>query len=456
MGAPPRHGPSIFCQLPCVSSKDSTLTNSKNQSPTQTVEDAEESVQESSVVASETNAPPDGGYGWVCAVAAAVVNAHSWGFNSAYAVFLAYYLKHGTFEGATKLQYTFVGSLSLTTMFTISPLATISTQRYGVRKTMFAGVICETASLICASFAKQIWHLFLTQGILFGLGMGLLFIPVASLVPQWFTSKRSLASGISLSGAGLGGLIYSLVASAMIRNIGLSWAFRVLGILAFSVNTICVLLIRDRSKPDKTKKITMDLAILKSRDFNLLIGFSFFTILGYFILIYSLVDYGQRIGLASSQASLVSGILNLGQAIGRPLIGYFSDSVGRINIAGISTFVAGVLCLAVWVNSESYGLLMFFAISEGLVAGNIWATIAPLTADILGVERVAHGMNLVWLSIVVPSTFSEPIALALTNATGKYLGAQLFAGFMYIAASLFLAVLWLLRKKRKLYYIEVY
>jgi MFS family permease len=312
---------------------------------------------------------------------------------------------------------------------------------------MFAGVICETASLICASFAKQIWHLFLTQGILFGLGMGLLFIPVASVVPQWFTSKRSLASGISLSGAGLGGLIYSLVASAMIRNIGLSWAFRVLGLLAFSVNTICVLLIRDRNKPDKTKKITMDLAILKSRDFDLLIGFSFFTILGYFILIYSLADYGQRIGLTSSQASLVSGILNLGQAIGRPLIGYFSDSVGRINIAGITTFIAGVLSLAVWVNSESYGLLMFYAIAEGLVAGNIWATIAPLVAEILGVERVAHGMNLVWLSIIVPSTFSEPIALALTNATGKYLGAQLFAGFMYIAASAFLAVLWFLRRK---------
>lgn len=279
------------------------------------------------------------------------------------------------------------------------------------------------------------------------IGMGLLFIPVASVVPQWFTSKRSLASGISLSGAGLGGLIYSLVASAMIHNIGLSWAFRVLGLLAFSVNTVCVLLIRDRNRPDKTKKITMDIAILKSRDFDLLIGFSFFTILGYFILIYSLADYGQRIGLTSSQASLVSGILNLGQAIGRPLIGYFSDSVGRINIAGITTFIAGVLSLAVWVNSESYGLLMFYAIAEGLVAGNIWATIAPLVAEILGVERVAHGMNLVWLSIIVPSTFSEPIALALTNATGKYLGAQLFTGFTYIAASVFLAILWFLRRK---------
>lgn len=189
--------------------------------------------------------PPGGGYGWVCEVAAAVVNAHSWGFNSAYAVFLAYYLKNNIFPGASRLECAFVGSLSLTTMFLLSPITTMSTQRYGIRKTMFVGVILESASLISASFASQIWHLFLTQGVLFGMGMGMLFIPVASVVPQWFTSKRSLASGVSLSGAGLGGFVYSLVTEAMIRNIGLSWAFRVLGILAFTVNTTCVLLIRD-------------------------------------------------------------------------------------------------------------------------------------------------------------------------------------------------------------------
>ncbi|KAJ5102630.1 Major facilitator superfamily domain general substrate transporter [Penicillium argentinense] len=424
-----------------------TTTEKSGFSP-QTPEESLRSEHGSPVVTPQADAPPDGGYGWVCAVAAAIVNAHSWGFNSAYAVFLAYYLGHDTFPNASRLEYAFVGSLSLTTMFLISPIATICTQRFGVRNTMFAGVIAETASLICASFASQIWHLFLTQGILFGIGMGMLFIPVASVVPQWFTTKRSLASGVSLSGAGLGGLVYSLVAGAMIRNIGLSWAFRVLGLLAFSVNTTCVLLIKDRNKPVKVKKASMKFSYFKFFDFDLLIGFSFFTILGYFILIYSLANYGQQIGLTSSQASLVSGILNLGQAVGRPLIGYFSDSVGRINIAGTTTFFAGVVCLAVWVNAESYGLLMFFAIFEGLFAGNIWATIAPLVAEVLGLEGVSHGMNLVWLSIVVPSTFSEPIALSLTSATGKFLSEQLFAGFMYIIASFFLAVLWLRQRSR--------
>lgn len=441
MGVASHHG-SVVSQLTSLFSKITPSATAKNEFPSQAVEERGESRQEYPIAD-----PPDGGYGWVCAVAAAVVNAHSWGFNSAYAVFLAYYLRNNIFAGASRLEYAFVGSLSLTTMFLLSPISTFCTLKWGIRKTMFAGVIFETVSLICASFASQVWHLFLTQGILFGAGMGLLFIPVASVIPQWFTSKRSLASGVSLSGAGLGGLVYSLVTEKMISSIGLSWAFRVLGLLAFAVNTTCVLLIKDRNKAVKVKRTIVNIIPFKTCDFNLLVGFSFFTILGYFILIYSLANYGEEIGLTSSQASLVSGVLNLGQAIGRPLIGYFSDSVGRVNIAGATTFFAGVVCVAVWVNAKSYGLLMFFAIFEGLFAGNFWATIAPLVAEVLGLEGVSHGMNLVWLGILVPSTFSEPIALGLTSATGRYLGAQLFAGFMYIAASVFLAILWFRQKR---------
>jgi hypothetical protein len=54
---------------------------------------------------------------------------------------------------------------------------------YGIRPTMFVGVVLETASLVIASFATQLWHLFLTQGLLFGAGVGLLFIPTAAVVP---------------------------------------------------------------------------------------------------------------------------------------------------------------------------------------------------------------------------------------------------------------------------------
>jgi MFS family permease len=379
--------------------------------------------------------PPDGGYGWVCTVAASIINAHSWGFNSAYAVFLAHYLTNGTFEGSTPLQYAFVGSLSLTCLLLVAPIATLSVQGWGIRLTMFCGVILETASLLLASIVTQIWHLFLTQGVLFGTGLGLLFIPTAAVVPQWFTTKRSLASGISLAGAGLGGAVYSLVAAAIIQNLSLQYAFRVLAILAFIVNTTCIFLIRDRSTSGRPMQKVFELGLFRRYEYILLLGFSGFTMLGYFVLIFSLANYVMKIGLEASQGALISALFNFGQAIGRPLIGYFSDTVGRMNMAGTMTFAAGVLCLAVWTNSHTYGVLIFFAISAGLVAGNFWATIAPLMAEVLGLEGVSSGLNMMWLCMVVPATLSEPIALQIVTSTGRYLEAQLFTGLTYVAAA---------------------
>ncbi|KAB8071040.1 major facilitator superfamily domain-containing protein [Aspergillus leporis] len=402
----------------------------------------ENPVQSPAQHQTESTEPPDGGYGWVCTAAAATINAHSWGFNSAYAVFLAHYLKNETFPGSSPLKYAFVGSLSLTLLLLVSPIATVAVRERGIKPIMFCGAILETASLICASFATEIWQLFLTQGIVFGMGVGFLFVPTAAVVPQWFTTRRSLATGISLSGAGVGGLVYSLAAGAMIRDLGLQWAFRILGIIGFVVNMSCTLLIKDRNKAtDSKNQRVFKIALLQNREYQLLLGFGSFTMLGYFVLMYSLANYGNEIGLNSSQASIVSAIFNLGQAVGRPCIGYFSDRVGRTNMAGSMTFIAGVLPLVVWTNAKSYGVLVFFAIAEGLVAGNFWATIAPLIAEVVGLKDVSSGLNIMWLSIVLPCTFSEPIALEIVSGTGSYLGTQLFTGFVYLAAAGCLMVL---------------
>jgi MFS family permease len=381
------------------------------------------------------DSPPDGGYGWVCTVAAAIINAHSWGFNSAYAVFLAHYLNNNIFPGATSLQYALVGSLSLTCLMLISPVATLAVGKIGIRATMMCGVVLETASLLCASWATEIWHLFLTQGLVFGMGLGLIFIPVAAVVPQWFTTKRSLASGISLAGAGLGGAVYSLAAAAMMRNLGLRLTYRIMGSIAFVVNTSCTLLIKDRSRVTGSKQVAFDARLFKRWEYTLLLGFSVFSMLGYFILIFSLANFANHIGLNSSQASVASALFNIGQAIGRPLIGYFSDRTGRINMAGSMTFLAGVLPLVIWTNTKNYGVLIFFVLVEGLVAGNFWATIAPLVAEVVGLENVPCGLNLIWLVIAIPCTFSEPIALEIFSGTGSYLGTQLFTGSMYVAAA---------------------
>ncbi|RKK08121.1 hypothetical protein BFJ66_g17399 [Fusarium oxysporum f. sp. cepae] len=384
---------------------------------------------------------PDGGYGWVVTASVAIVNGHSWGISAAYSVFLAHYLTESTFPGATALMYATVGSLSIGVTLLISPLVTIMARELGTRPTMLIGAVLQSASLVCASLSNKIWHLFLSQGALFGIGMGLLFLPSYGIISQWFTKRYALANGIAIAGAGLGGLTYSLAVGAMIRNMGLDWAYRILAIVSVVTNITCTLLIKTRYGVTQARQLAFDTTLLKKTEYLLILGFGAFSMLGYFVLIFTLANYANVIGLDSSQASMIPALFMLGQAIGRPGIGWLSDEFGRLNITFLMTFMTGVFSLAIWVNAKSFGVLILFALVGGLSAGVFWVNAAPVLVEVMGIENLPSSLSILWLAMVIPSTFSEPIALEIYTGTGSYLGAQLFTGFMFIAASLCMLVL---------------
>ncbi|KAL8803570.1 MAG: hypothetical protein Q9200_006151 [Gallowayella weberi] len=386
--------------------------------------------------------PPNGGYGWICVCACFWINAHTWGVNSSYGVFLSYYLDHNYYPGATARDFAFVGGLSISQALLISPVATTTTRLYGTNVTLLIGVLLETVALIGASFARKIWQLFLSQGVCFGFGMGFLFVGSVGIVPQWFTTRRSLANGIATAGSGIGGLMYSLATNAIIQTLGIGWAFRILGILAFVVNTACAILVKDRNKRIGVNQLAFDYTLFKRLEFLLVLGWGVFSMLGYIVLLFSLPSYATSIGLSPKQGSIVGALLNLGQGLGRPVVGIFSDNVGRINIAGSLTFVAGVLCLIIWIFAKDFGVLVFFALLVGTMSGTFWTTIGPVGAEVVGLKDLPSALSIVWLILVLPTTFAEPIALELRQKAGNiYLHAQIFTGLMYIIASLFLWVL---------------
>ncbi|KAF4977933.1 hypothetical protein FDECE_18295 [Fusarium decemcellulare] len=325
---------------------------------------------------------PDGGYGWVCTICVAVINAHSWGINTAYGVFLAHYISDQTFPGASRLEYALVGSLTIGCTLLISPLVTIIVRKFGTKPTMLCGALIQSISLICASLATKIWHLFLTQGVLFGIGMGLLFLPSVGLVAQWFTKRLALASGITNAGAGLGGLTYSLCTGAMIQNLGLIWTLRILSLVTFIVNITFTALIKDRYKTLAPRQLAFDTSLFRRFEYVLVLAFGAFSMLGYFVLIFALANYANEIGLDASQAAIVSSMFSLGQTVGRPVLGHLGDSLGRINMATFMTLLAGILSLTIWVNAKTYGVLLLFSLLGGIPAGTFWHPLAGVGASI--------------------------------------------------------------------------
>ncbi|KAE8363587.1 major facilitator superfamily domain-containing protein [Aspergillus caelatus] len=419
----PHHGPQPEV---AVRADNEFLTISRHPKDSETPQDDSHPIHE-------------GGYGWVCVVCTFLMNAHTWGINSAYGVFLSYYLSSDVFPGTTALEYAFVGGLSISCATLVSPLATYLDRRISTQLVLSIGTVLETLSLITTSFVTKNWQLFLSQGVCFGLGMGFCFCGSVGIVSHWFTKRRSLVNGITAAGSGTGGLIYSLAVGHMIPTVGFPWAMRIISIISFAINLACANLLRvpsfSRSNMRQTPIFSMTL--LRRPDYLTFLLWAFLSALGYIALLFSLSSYAVAVGFTHDQASLASALLNLGQAIGRPSVGLLSDYLGRINVASGASTLAGILCLVVWVFAESLVVLYFFAIAVGLFAGTLFAAAAPLAAEVVGIEDLSAALGILWLVICPPTAVAEAIAVQLrdSEATPKpYLRVQLFTGIMYLGA----------------------
>ncbi|KAF7952359.1 uncharacterized protein EAE97_001856 [Botrytis byssoidea] len=377
--------------------------------------------QAQAVAHPETGAPPDGGYGWVYVLCVFLINAHTWGINSSYGIFLAHYLETNTFPGASDLDFAFVGGLSLSMAQFIAPVATITTREWGMRATLTIGIILQTAALLGASWSTEIWQLFLSQGLCFGLGMRIQSSATVGIISQWFDRRRSLANGMGTAGSGIGGLIYSLASSALIQRWGTGWAFRILAIASAAACGLSATMIKDRNKAIGAIQVAFHTGLLKRPEFLLTLVWDCLSVLG----------------------SILGAMFNLGGGVGRPVIGYISDDFGRINTALVCTFLAGLFSLAVWIFAKSFGILIFYALIGGAVSATFTTTVAPVGAEVVGLPLLPSALSIFWVSVVIPSTFAEPIALWLRTKNGtNFLHAQIFTGFMYMGATI---SLWLVR-----------
>ncbi|OJJ39960.1 hypothetical protein ASPWEDRAFT_104653 [Aspergillus wentii DTO 134E9] len=386
--------------------------------------------------------PPDGGYGWVCMVAVCLINAHSWGIISV--IFLSYYLAHDVYPNTGPLVYAFTGGLSIACGLLVAPLVTFLIQVAGTRFVLNVGIFFETISLIGASFAVEQWHMILSQGVCFGIGMGFLFVGSVGIVPQWFHKYRGIAMGVSSVGTGLGGLIYSLAVGVMIPRLGLAWSFRILAIITFVVNGIAGNLLKDHNQAIGGHTAAFHLPFFRRPQFILFLGWAICSVITFVALLFTVSDYALSIGLSSHQASIVSAVLNLGQTVGRPCVGLCSDRYGRLNIAALSTFLCGLFCLVIWVFVNNMGVLCLFVLLAGANSCTYFATVSPVLAEIVGLKGLLSALSINWLFLVGPTLCAEPIALVLRNQGfgNGYLRVQLLTGFLYIGAA---ACLWIAR-----------
>lgn len=410
--------------------------------------------------------PMDGGMAWVMAICSMLMVFATWGANAGFGVFLNYYLSLDQFAGSSKYDFALIGGIVVFLAQSLAPFSGLACRVFGTTPVFILGIIIQTAAYICASFATKLWHLYLAQGVFVGLSFVMVFIPATFILPTWFDKRMATAMGITVGGAGLGGVVFSLSINKLIDTTGdQRWALRMCGIVTGSAATFAALILRPRKRTNTPLKstLTKDFVLANAKImFNFkvfrryplaILALWFLVILmTYIILLFSLAPYAQLVGLSASQGSNITAILNAAQVVGRPTMGYFGDSIGRNNTSGLVCLTCSILILAFWINATTYASLIGFSVLMGSIVG-VGSTMAQsMAADL--VEIPAH-LPAAWsgLNIMVGlfSLVAEVIALTLVDLSleRQYLHPQIFTGVIFFFGFILLLVNreWLVRHK---------
>lgn len=151
----------------------------------------------------------------------------------------------------------FIGStqVSLEAIFAI-PIGRL-VGAFGPRRVAIVGsLFTGLGPVIAGSFVNSYGALLVFEGLMYGLGAALCFFSVATLPSQYFLRRRNLATGLVYAGSGVGGAIFSIITSQLLKRVSLAWTFRIIGLLMTAINLPAALTLKARAakKPLRSKE----------------------------------------------------------------------------------------------------------------------------------------------------------------------------------------------------------
>lgn len=185
--------------------------------------------------------PPDGGWGWVVVFASFMVNLIADGITFSFGVFFPHFLEY---FGESKGKTAWIAGIFMAMPLLSGPIASFLTDRYGCRRMTIFGSILAAVGFVISAFVDNMETLFLTFGIMAGFGLSLCYVAAVVIVAYYFEKKRSLATGISVCGSGIGTFVFAPLTYVLLDEYG--WRGTTLILAGLFLNmAVCGLLFRD-------------------------------------------------------------------------------------------------------------------------------------------------------------------------------------------------------------------
>ncbi|MDH6234518.1 OFA family oxalate/formate antiporter-like MFS transporter [Mesorhizobium soli] len=351
-------------------------------------------------------------YGWFVVAAAFVITFVGFGSAYTFGSFVdAFEKTFGASRGEVSLVFSLAGFLYFSLGAVSGPLA----DRWGARWLAVIGMIFVGMGLIFAGRAETLVGVYLAYGLGIGIGIGFAYVPALGAVQRWFVQRRGLASGLAVSGIGVGTLAMPPLATALVANLGWRGAYSTLGVLAIVVGSVAALLINDdpacrglhpdgispeTAGPSVTRAGLSVRQAVRTRRFAELYMACLIGSLGVFVPFVHLVPFAVDLGMSSTAAVWLMGAIGIGSTIGRFFLGGVADKMGRERFL-VAMYLGMAGSLVIWALSATPLLLVIFALSFGLFYGGWVAVLPAVVADLFGSRSVGGIIGVLYTSVAI-------------------------------------------------------
>jgi OFA family oxalate/formate antiporter-like MFS transporter len=322
----------------------------------------------------------------------------------------------------------------------------------GPRVVALTGGFLYGLGVFLASFsADKLWWLYLSYGVIGGIGLGFGYIvPVAVLV-KWFPDKRGLITGIAVGGFGAGALVTAPLATHLIQSVGVLTTFAYLGIGYLVVSMATGYLMRNPPegwKPAGWAPSSTQSKQRAAKDYTLGDALNTWQWWALWLLLFLNVSAGISLisqespmfqEIAKVSAGVAAGMVSvvaMGNAVGRIFWAWTSDAITRRwTFAAMFLIQVGLFWTFPGITSASILSVVSFIIL--MCYGGGFGTMPAFAADYFGSKNVGPIYGLMLTAWGCASAFGPQLIAHLRQSSGSYVsGLHVIAGIMALSVLL--------------------
>ena len=376
-------------------------------------------------------------YAWVVVWATFVCLALIFGVSYSFAAFFEPFAAEFS---AQRAEVSWIFGLSGFVYFVLGAGGGMLADRFGPRLVCSAGMALIALGLLATSWATSLLAVYLSYGLLVGLGIALVYTPSIASVQPWFTTRRGLAGGIASSGVGAGTLLVPVLVAMAIGPMPWREAMQVLALGVLVLGLLAAALLRRAPAAQATGAggsatgLTLR-ETLRNPTFRWLYLATVLASSVMFIPFAHVSASARDLGLSEALAVGLVGLIGVGSLVGRFAIGLVADRLGRAQTLVLMQLSMGASYL-LWGAADGHALLVLFALWFGLSYGSIVSLLPAICMDYFGGKSVASVVGALYSGAAVGNLLGPVLAGAVFDHSGHYLGVMAVCGVLSLCATL--------------------